>query len=238
MKAMIFAAGLGTRLRPFTNDRPKALVQLQGKPLLEWAILKLSSQGVTEIVINVHHFGEQIIEFIQNHDQLPVPIHISDERDLLLNTGGGLKKALPLLGDQPFIVYNTDILTDLNLRELHQEHLRKNGLATLAVRKRTTSRYLLFNSSMQLSGWRNVKSEVTRISRKSEDYADFGFSGIHIIDPAIIQFMPEHTVFSIIDVYLEAARTELIFGHDHSSSFWMDVGRVDDLKKAESLPLI
>ena len=235
---MIFAAGLGTRLRPFTNDRPKALVEINGVALLELAIQKLIHFNFREIIINIHHYGELIIDFLNRNENFGINIHISDERDLLLNTGGGLKKALSLLGDEPFLVYNTDVLTNLDLALLYQNHIQRNPLATLAIRKRESSRYLLFNSGLQLSGWRNVKTGEQRISRHCNEFEDFGFSGIHVIDPAIIQFMPNEAVFSIIDVYLEAAKDHVIDGFDHSDSFWMDVGRVKDLEKAKKLPKI
>ncbi len=232
MKAMIFAAGLGTRLRPFTNDRPKAMVEVKGKPLIERAIDSLSHHGFSEIIINVHHFAEQIINFVQQHKFDSLKIHISDERDRLLDTGGGLKKAKKWLDDGPFLVYNTDIITDLNLSAFYQYHLKKQGLATLAVRKRESSRYLLFNDRSILSGWRNIKTGDQKLCRPTEHYNDMAFSGIHVIDPEIFDFMPEKAVFSIIDVYLKAGETKDIFAYDHSDTFWMDVGRVKDLERA------
>ena len=235
MKALIFAAGLGTRLRPYTNDKPKALVKINGKPLLELAIRKLIQNGFQEIVVNIHHFGDLIIEFLESKANFGISIVVSDERQLLLNTGGGLKKALPHLGPAPFLVYNTDVLTDLDLKALYQLHCSNNPLATLAIRKRQSSRYLLFNDGMQLCGWRNVNTGDQKISRPVPTLNDYGFSGIHIIDPEIEQFMPEEEVFSIIDVYLEAAKANLIHGFDHTDSFWMDVGRVADLEKAQSI---
>ena len=233
MQAMIFAAGLGTRLRPFTNDRPKAMVEVAGKPLLEHAIRTVAKFGFNEIVVNVHHFAHQIVDFINSKNWEEITIHISDETDLLLDTGGGLKKAGKWLQKAPFLVYNTDIITNLNLQKLYEYHLLHRPLATLAVRNRISSRYLLFDDQDTLSGWRNTKTEAIRYCRPSANYHDFAFSGIHVIDPEIFNYMPEEAVFSIIDVYLNAGATRVIKAFNHSDSFWMDVGRVKDLERAD-----
>ncbi|MEA4809211.1 sugar phosphate nucleotidyltransferase, partial [Macellibacteroides fermentans] len=156
MKAMIFAAGTGSRLKPYTDHIPKALIPIDGKPMLEHIILKLKAAGFTEIIINVHHLGEQIIEFLAGKDNFGITIHISDERDYLLDTGGGIKHAAQFLqGDEPFLVHNVDIISNVDLKALYQHHLDTNPLATLLVSKRDTSRYLLFNKENKLSGWRN-----------------------------------------------------------------------------------
>ena len=235
MKAMIFAAGLGTRLRPYTNNKPKALVEINGIPLLEYAINKVAKHGFKEIVINIHHFGDLILDFIRQRPFEGIQIHISDERALLLNTGGGLKKAAALLGSEPFLVYNTDVLTDLNLSDLYQYHLTRQSLATLAVRQRKSSRFLLFNDNQTLIGWKNNKTGEIKMSRESTAPIELAFSGIHVIDPKLFHFTPDTEVFSIIDVYLEAAKKNDILGFDHSSSKWMDVGRVKDLELAQSI---
>ncbi len=230
---MIFAAGLGTRLRPYTDDKPKALVEVNGKPLLELAIRYLIKFGFNDLVINVHHFADQVIDFLNEKHKLCADIQISDERDLLLDTGGGLKRALPLLGSEPFLLFNTDVLTNLDLEDFYRFHLKHNNLATLAVRRRKSSRYLMFDNYMRLSGWRNYRTGDQEISRKTKKYQDLAFSGIHVVDPSIADFMPDKKVFSIIDVYLKAAENYTILGYDHSDTHWMDVGRVADLERAK-----
>ena len=234
MKALILAAGLGTRLRPLTNDKPKALVEVAGQPLLHWAIQKVSRDGCREIVVNVHHFADQVIAFLEGRSYPGVKLHISDERNLLLDTGGAIKRALGHFGGQPFVVYNTDIFTDLNLADLYRHHQQMGGLATLAVRKRSSSRFLLFDQTMQFAGWQNIKTGEKRLSRTSGPYQEYAFSGIHVIDPGIQRFFPEPDRFSIIDVYLQAGRSAQLFGYDHTTTFWMDVGRTKDLETART----
>ena len=157
MKAMIFAAGLGTRLRPLTDNMPKALVPVAGKPMLERVILRLKEAGFNEITVNIHHFGEQIIDFLRAHDNFGTEIHISDERGMLLDTGGGIKKARPFLdGQEPFLVHNADILTDIDLAGLYRHHLESDAESTLLVSERKTSRYLLFDDDYHLHGWINI----------------------------------------------------------------------------------
>ena len=148
MKAMIFAAGLGSRLKPLTDTMPKALVPIAGRPMLEHVILKLKASGFTEIVINIHHFGEQILDFLKENDNFGLTIHISDERDQLLDTGGGVKKARTFFenSNEPFLVHNVDILSDIDLKELYDYHLQNGGVATLLASQRKTSRYLLFDT--------------------------------------------------------------------------------------------
>ncbi len=244
MKALIFAAGLGTRLRPLTNDRPKALVEVNGVTLLEIAIRRLIAAGCREIIVNVHHFAEQIIGFLEKNGQFGIRIAISDERAQLLDTGGGLKKATWFFDDgQPFLVCNADILTDMDLAHFYQQHCGSGALATLAVRSRTTSRYFLFDEKMRLCGWQNAKTgEVKLVGSQSEfnpsvlqSLNPFAFSGIHAISPAIFEWMPaEETAFSIIDVYLDAASTGKILGFDHSADRWLDVGKPESLVEAAS----
>lgn len=236
MKAMIFAAGLGTRLRPLTDDKPKALVEIGGLPLLELAIRRLKYFGYKDIIVNIHHFGQQIVDFLEKRQHFGIRIALSDERGELLDTGGGLKKAAAFFGDEPFLLYNTDILSNIDLQALRAAHLRKKALATLAVRQRETSRYLLFDEQLQLCGWQNARSGETRLSRDKPGLAPLAFSGIHMLSPAVFTHMPEgQTVFSIIDVYLEAAKAEPIYGYRHDDSFWLDVGKHPALTKAEQL---
>lgn len=238
LKAMIFAAGLGTRLRPLTNDKPKALVEVDGKPLLEIVIRRLKYFGVKEIIINVHHFADLVIDFLKQHNYFDIKIAVSDERDLLLNTGGGLKKAARFFDDgAPFLVCNTDILSNINLSAFYDQHCQSKALATLAVRNRVTSRYLLFNEENQLVGWKNEKTGEIKASRNFEEneIRKLAFSGLHVIDPAIFKKMPNESVFSIIEVYLEAAKENSIIAYPHDESIWLDVGKIPSLKKAEKI---
>ena len=236
MRAIIFAAGLGTRLRPITDSIPKALVPIKGHPLLEIAILRLKAAGCQDIIVNIHHFGEQIIDFLQAKDHFGINIQISDERDLLLDTGGGLKKAEWFLKEEPFLVTNADALTNLDLRQLYQTHLQNDALATLAVRQRESSRYFLFNPGGELCGWSNVKTGETRLSRDEPDLKPWCFSGIHAISPQIFDFFPaEDSVFSIIDTYLSAAISERIVAYPHDGDIWMDVGKIPQLELAEGV---
>lgn len=236
---MIFAAGLGTRLRPLTNDRPKALVEVGGMPLLEIAIRRLKYYGCTEIVINVHHFAEKIITFLKEKKDFGIIIHISDERDLLLETGGGLKKAASFFSDnQPFLVCNADILTDLDLRKMYDAHCESKAIATVAVRNRETSRYLIFNQNQELIGWRNMKMEEVKWSKKTrEDLTqNLAFSGIHVISSAFFDYFPKREkVFSIIPIYLKAAKKSRILAYPHDDTIWLDVGKLPALKEAETI---
>jgi NDP-sugar pyrophosphorylase family protein len=235
VKAMIFAAGLGTRLKPITNNKPKAMVEVAGKPLLGYAIEKLANAGCNQIIINVHHFADQIVNYIESND-FGVKIFISDETEKLLDTGGGLKKAEWFFDDgDPFIVFNVDVFTDLNLQKMLEFHQQSNAMATLAVRNRETSRYLLFNPGKQLIGWTNKKTNEFRFSRNEENYSEMAFSGIHIINPEIFSYIKQDGKFSMIDVYLELAKIHTIMAYDHSNSFWMDLGKHDQLEKIESL---
>lgn len=235
MKAIIFAAGLGTRLRPLTDTRPKALIEINGVPLLEIAVRNLIKNGFLEIIINVHHFGEQILDFLKTRDNFGINIAISDERDFLLDTGGGLKKAAWFLRDEPFLAFNSDILTDMDLKAFYEFHNRSNALATLAVRDRESSRYLQFDPENKLCGWKNIKTGEVRTSRDAGSPRNLAFSGIHVMHPDIFKLMPDENRFSIIDVYLEAAKKYDILAYPHDEDLWLDVGKPDALKKAGSL---
>lgn len=185
MKAMIFAAGLGTRLRPLTDHTPKALVSVAGKPMLERVILRLKEAGFNDITVNIHHFGEQIIEFLRANNDFGITIHLSDERDMLLDTGGGIKKARPFLdGNEPFLVHNADILSDINLAELYRHHRESNAETTLLVSQRQTSRYLLLDDANRLHGWINKSTGETKpegFSFQERQYKEMAFGGIHVI---------------------------------------------------------
>lgn len=233
ISAMIFAAGLGTRLFPLTADKPKALVEIKGKTLLERAILKLESAGIEHIVINIHHFGEKIIEFLKQH-RFSAQIEISDERNLLLDTAGGLKFAEPLLrNSEHILLYNVDIISDINLENLYNFHLKSGAAATLAVRNRNSSRHLLFDEQMTLCGWRNHKSGEEIWARNVAYTNEFAFSGIHIIRRELLSKIPDNTKLSITPFYLESAKKHLIKGFLHNENFWMDCGKIEDIQTIE-----
>jgi len=231
---MIFAAGLGTRLYPFTIDKPKALVEIAGKTLLQMAIEKVSRAGYNDLVINVHHFADQIIAYLERNKNFGLNIVISDERDQLLDTGGGILKAAPYLsGNEPILVYNVDVLSNIDLKRLNTYHLERGGLATLAVRDRKTARYLVFNEDLMLSGWKNISTGEEKIIRDSLTQRTFAFSGIQIIDPSLFSMIKESGSFSLISLYLRLAKTEKIYGYNDTSSIWMDLGNPEQLKEAE-----
>ena len=235
LKAIILAAGLGTRLKTLTSDKPKALVEFRGRTLLENAIEYLKKFGVTDIVINVHHFADLVIDFVNSKNQFGINIIISDERDLLLDTGGGILKASKyLVGNDPFVVYNVDIITDMNLDDVLETHLKSSSLATLCVRDRITSRYLLFNKSNILVGWKNIKSgELITARPELEKAVSFAFSGIHIISPSIFDYISHEGKFSIIDVYLQLAKNHDMSAYNHTDSVWFDMGKFEDMERAE-----
>ncbi len=206
-------------------------------PLLELAIRRLKLFGYDEILVNIHHFGQQIIDFLEERQHFGIHIRISDERSELLDTGGGLKYGRDFFGNSPFLLYNTDVLSDIDLAALQEAHRRRGGLATLAVRARETSRYLLFDDELQLAGWRNEKDGAERWSRKpSQQAVPLAFSGIHMVEPALFDYFPtERRVFSIIDTYLTAARSEAIYGYRHDDGLWLDVGKKPALEQAASV---
>jgi NDP-sugar pyrophosphorylase family protein len=238
MKAMIFAAGLGTRLKPLTDTLPKALVRVGDKPLLQWNIEKLIRAGINDIVINVYHFPDQIRTFLASNHNFGIAIHISDESDEILDTGGGLKKAAPLLaGNEPVLIYNVDILSNLDLNLLLEYHLSQNVLATLVVRERKTDRNLLFDPQMHLTGWIStktgeIKEPVPGINMYSKMLA---FSGIQVLDSRFLQLISGSGKFSLIDTYLQLAPDHRIIGYEDTSSLWMDVGKPEQLAEAEKL---
>lgn len=237
MKAMLLAAGLGTRLKPLTDHRPKALVEVGGITLLERAIRLLQRHGVEEVVVNVHHFAEQIEAFLEEKENFGMRIAISDERSKLLDTGGGLKKAAWFFDDgAPFLVYNTDILTDLDLGAMHRAHLDSGCLATLAVRHRPASRCFLFDKERVLVGWRNRNTGQTRWCMEAvEPVEELAFSGIQILDPAIFRYFPEEEVFSLVELYLRAGAQAPLRAYPHDGSAWMDAGKLEDLEEAGRL---
>lgn len=233
MEAMIFAAGLGTRLRPLTNDRPKALVEVCGKTMLQHCIEMLIGNGATRIVINVHHFAEMMKTYIANL-KYNIDIQISDESQLLLDTGGGLKKAVSLFsGREPVVIANVDILTNIDLRKMMQQHIDSKADATLAIRDRQSSRQLLFDADWQLGGWQNNKTGESIIVSQSQELKPFAFSGIHIISPSLFSKFPADDVFPIIPHYLKLAESHKIIGYRHDSDYWFDAGSVEKIAEAE-----
>ena len=233
---MIFAAGLGTRLKPLTDHMPKALVPVAGKPMLEHVILKLIASGFDEIVINVHHFAEQIIDFLKEKDNFGIKIWISDETEELLDTGGGIKKASSLL-NEPFLVHNADILSNVDLKALYDFHIASENDATLLVSPRKTVRYLLFNQTNRLCGWINKDTLQTKpegFIYQPEEQQEYAFGGIHIISPSLFKYMEGWTgKFSIMDFYLQTCQKARLGGYAKEDLQLIDIGKPDTLAKAE-----
>ena len=237
MKAMVLAAGLGTRLKPLTNDRPKALVEVAGRTLLEITLTRLRTFGIHEVIVNVHHFGDMIENYLKTNNNFELQIEISREDELLLDTGGGLKKAARFfqqgLPEEPFILHNVDVISNIDFGEMLKFHEAEKALATLAVQDRESTRYLLFDESLELCGrqsGRNGKQELVRPSKKLLPLA---FSGIHVISPRFLTKMSEDGVFSIIDTYLRAAQQgEKILGFRADRFYWRDLGRPESVAQA------
>lgn len=235
---MIFAAGFGTRLKPLTDSKPKALVEIGGRTFLEIVIRKLLRAGADEIVVNVHHFADKIEEYLKAKNNFGVCIHISDERDFLLDTGGGLKKAAPFLeGNEPVIIHNVDVLSNLDLANVVAFHLKKKALATIVARERQTQRYLLFDQNHRLVGWENIQTGETKIvdPRKFVNAAPLAFSGIQVLNPEIFSLITQEGKFSIIDTYLELAKDYKILAYTDQSDLWMDIGKPAELEEATRL---
>ena len=232
---MIFAAGLGTRFKPWTDAHPKALALVNGKSLLQRNIEYLAKYGIKNLVVNVHHFSDQIIKAVDLHKGWGSQIQISDESDQVLETGGGLKKASPLLSGDLIVIINADILTDLDLDAMIQLHQSTNALSTLAVTNRKTSRYFLFNNEGILSGWRNTQTGEQIISRPADHYHEKAFSGVHVISRELLNHLTKEGKFGIVDVYLELSKTHIIQSFDHSGNKFIDVGKPDAVAKAEAL---
>lgn len=238
MKAMIFAAGKGTRLRPLTDSMPKALVSVAGKPLLQHTIEKLKASGFNEVIINVHHFADQIIDFVRANNSFGIRIEFSNESEKLLDTGGGVKRASWFFDDgQPFLIHNVDILSDIDLGALVKQHRESNSTVTLVCSQRETSRYLLFDRSNRLQGWVNektgeVKSPVAH--RDPTHYRKLAFSGIHLLQPSLFKQMEEMAdTFSIIDFYIKCCDEVIIKSHAPKGIQTIDVGKPESLQTAE-----
>ncbi len=233
MKAFILAAGLGTRLRPLTNTVPKALVLFNGKPLIYNVINRLVNSGFDEFVVNVHHFAGKLKNYLQNIDIQGVKIHISDETGKLLDTGGALKKAQNFFTSD-FLVHNVDIFTDIDFSRMIAFHKKHQALATLAVSERQANRVLIFDRNNTLCEWKNKNTGEIKRAKTCIDGKELAFSGIYIVSPGIFKYFLQEDVFSVIDVFLEAAKNnEKILAFDHSGGYFFDLGTIESLKKAE-----
>jgi NDP-sugar pyrophosphorylase family protein len=225
---MILAAGQATRLRPLTDHKPKALLEWEGNTLLEHVILKLKSAGFTSIIINVHHFAGMIIDFVKQKDHFGIRIEFSHEKDQLLDTGGGIAKASWFFGKDPFLVYNVDILSNIDLRTMYQDHLKSGDMATLAVKERVTTRSLLMDKAGKLKGWRDNRSgETILCGTSTEGLAPIAFSAIHIMDPQILQYFPKKKRFPLMPFYLELAKTFPVNLYRHDRDSWTDMGKLE-----------
>ena len=250
--AMILAAGVGSRLQPLTDKTPKALLHFRGRTMREHVILKLKSHGIAEVVINIHHRAEQIVEFVHAHDDFGINISFSDEQEQLMDTGGAILKARDLLeGRGPFLLHNVDIFTDLDLTALYQAHMEGKALATLAVRERKTSRNLLVDRSGRLCGWRDNKSGKTVMAgedvlrqtgnssnttdmngavKSDEELLPVAFSGIHVIDPQIFKLLDFNDPFSIIHAYIKLCAEHTVDTYDHSPDIWIDMAKKENIQ--------
>jgi NDP-sugar pyrophosphorylase family protein len=241
MKAMVLAAGLGTRLLPLTNDRPKALVEINGRTLLEITLIRLKSFGIREVIVNAHHFAAMMIEYLKANQNFGMSIEVSCEEPLL-DTGGGLKKASwfflrdhsgPSTAEAAFILHNVDVISTIDLNRMVQSHQAHGALATLAVQDRKTSRYLLFDQQKELCGRRLVKEGKTELVRNVRPSCELAFSGVHVISPRLFNLMTEEGIFSIIDVYLRlAAQDERIKSFPADEYQWRDLGTPESVARA------
>lgn len=237
MKAMILAAGLGTRLKPFTNHHPKALAEVNHQTLLQRNIEYLQSFGIKEIVVNVHHFADQIISTIKKNNGFGSQVSISNETENLLDTGGGIFNAKWFFEqeEEPFLVMNVDILTDMDIRNLINQHKKNRPLATLAVSDRNTSRYFLFDEKKKLCGWENIKTAEKKITHPQPNLTRKAFSGIQIMEPSIFQHIQQRGKFSVVDTYLDLAKNFPIEYFDHTGSAFIDAGKPENLLEAEKI---
>ncbi|MBQ8773336.1 MAG: nucleotidyltransferase family protein [Muribaculaceae bacterium] len=242
MKAMIFAAGLGTRLRPLTDNKPKALIPVNGVPMLERVMRHVIKYGLDDIVVNVHHFGNQIIDFLKANNGFGARWHISDEKDCLLDTGGGILHARQWLdGSEPFLVHNVDILTDIDLDDMLNHHTVQSSDVTMLVKKRKTSRYLMFDTDNRLKAWTNITTGEVEPKNVSDltDFKPLAFGGIHIISPSIFSSLQDYAInncskFSIIPYYLSMCNQLAIRGYTPIQDYqWHDIGKPESLATAE-----
>jgi NDP-sugar pyrophosphorylase family protein len=233
---MIFSAGLGTRFKPWTDTHPKALALVNGKPLLQHNIEYLQRYGITDVVINVHHFANQIIEAVKQHNGWGSNILISDETNEVLETGGGLLKAKDLLQNaEPFVTLNADFLTDLNINDLINFHKEKKSLISFGITTRKTSRYFLFDDDNRLCGWRNINTGEEKISIAKENLKEMAYSCVVIFQPEIFNLIPQRGKFSLVETYLSLAADYPIYGYDHTGDKLVDVGKPESVAVAEKL---
>ncbi|MEO7444050.1 MAG: sugar phosphate nucleotidyltransferase [Ferruginibacter sp.] len=233
-KAMIFCAGLGTRFKPWTDKHPKALAMVNGKSLLQRNIEYLQQYDIFEVVVNVHHFPDQLIDAIEKNKGWGSQVTVSDERQSLLETGGGLLHAAPLLrDDRPFLTLNADILTNLDINKLVEFHAEKKALISFGITSRITSRNLLLDENSRLCGWENSATGEKRISRQTEKPVSMAYSCVAMFEQEVLDIIPQKGKFSLIDTYLDLARTRDIYGYDHSGDYLVDVGRPESVEAAE-----
>ena len=237
MKAMIFAAGLGKRLGKITESIPKALLDINGKTALQMAVEKCSAHGFNDIIINVHHFPEMVENEVMRLNKMGFRISVSDEREMLLENGGGLYKARNFFGEGPFLLYNVDIISDFDLSALYRFHLEKKGLATLAVRHRPGKRFFLIDKNSQMRGWRNISTGEQILTGSTEEgLSEIAFSSMHIVEPEIFNYMNEG-VYSMVTLYLKLAADHNIYTLKHDEGYWIDVGTPESLEHVRKLLL-
>ncbi len=230
---MILAAGLGTRLMPLTQDKPKALVLCNEKTLLEMAIEKLKASGISEVIINIHHFSNQITEYLSLNNNFGIQIALSDETDELLDSGGGMMKAQDFLsGNEAFLVWNVDVLSNISIPEMLKEFQQTETMALLAVRNRITSRYLLFDEKNSLCGWKNTKTDEVRMMKISDTLSSFAFSGIQMLHPDVFKFNSLCGKFSLTEMYLSLCKQFSIKAFLHDQDYWFDLGTPEAINKA------
>jgi NDP-sugar pyrophosphorylase family protein len=235
MKAMIFAAGLGKRLGDISEKIPKALVDINGKTALQMAVEKCTQYGFNDIIINVHHFADMVEDEVKKLNRIGFSVSVSDEREMLLENGGGLYKARDFFDKAPFLLYNVDIISDLDLSSLYRLHMEKHGLATLAVRHRPGKRFLLIDKSGQLQGWRNISTgEEILVGDTLEELSEIAFSSMHIVEPEIFNYMNEG-IYSMIDLYLNLAGEHYIYTLKHDEGYWIDVGTPESLQYVRNM---
>jgi len=233
MKAFILAAGIGTRLKPFTETMPKALIPVAGMPMLEIVIRRLAAAGINDILINVHHFAQQVQDFINQHKSFGLNISFSDETELLLDTGGAIRKASAFFAGEPVLVHNVDILTNLDYKALVDTHIGSGALATLAVKERETTRNLLIDKHNRLCGWENPGKRIRIITTETTKGLKYtAFSGVYVLSPEILKFLPEEEVFGFMPWIMELAGTQKILAWDQGESFWYEAGRIESVVQA------
>ena len=232
MKAMLLAAGEGTRLKPFTDHQPKALFRLHGKTLLQIQLEKLQQAGIREVVVNVHHFSEQLVDYLNDNKNFGMQIHISDESNKLLDTGGAIKKAAAFLqGEEAFLLHNVDVVSNVSIEEMQAFHRSVKTDISIAVSARESKRKFLFDKAGKLCGWKNRQSGETKwVDPQKQEYeVEYAFSGIHIIHPTVFKEFPEEDRFSIIDFYLFLAGKYKIMAFRHDPDTWWDIGKAKDV---------